>query len=73
MSSPATIIIENFPIYHFEAKSPLNKDLREHFMKSGGFSLQGCIKGEICVFNKKDMHYANGYWSLPIALMHFKT
>ena len=56
MSSPATIIIENFPIYHFEAKSRLNKDLREHFTKSGGFSLQGCIKGEICVFNKKDIH-----------------
>ena len=52
MSSPATIIIENFPIYHFEAKSPLNKDLREHFMKSGGFSLQGCIKGKLCFWQK---------------------
>ena len=52
MSSPATIIIENFPIYHFEAKSPLNKDLREHFMKSGGFSLQGCIKGKFVFLTK---------------------
>ena len=73
MSSPATIVIENFPIYHFEAKSRLNKDLYALFMKSGGFSLQGCIKGGICVFNKTDMHYKNGYWSLSVALIYFKT
>mgnify|MGYP001791886239 FL=1 len=53
MSSPATIIIENFPIYHFEAKSRLNKDLHALFMKSGGFSLQGCIKGESVFLTKQ--------------------
>ena len=53
MSSPATIIIENFPIYHFEAKSRLNKDLHALFMKSGGFSLQGCIKGKFMFLTKQ--------------------
>ena len=73
MSSPATIIIENFPIHNFEAKSRLNKDLHALYMKSGGFSPQGCIKREICVFKKADAHYKNVHWSLLVALIHFKT
>ena len=69
---PASIVVENFPIHHFEAKTQLNKDLQSHFMKSGGFSL-GCIKGTFVLLDGTDMHYGNGSWSLPIALIHVKA
>ena len=69
---PASIVVENFPIQHFEAKTQLNKDLQSHFMKSGGFSL-GCIKGTFVLLDGTDMHYGNVTWSLPIALVHVKA
>ena len=51
MSSTATFITENFPIYHLEAKTQLIQDLPAHFsLKLGDFPSRGGYKGKLSFY-----------------------